>query len=297
MTRKNWYHYLILFLGILCISWSAIFVKLADVSGLSSAFYRMFIGFIGVLPIWLLRKKTSLDKKSVRIAVLCGVIFALDIAVWNISILMTKAAISTLIANLAPVWVGIGAILFLKEKPGRIFWFGTTIALFGVTIIVGIDKIYNSRLNAGHFLAMLASLFYAFYLLTMRKGRLKLDTVTFTMISMLASSLVLFFISVFSGAQLTGFSIQSWEALAGLGLVSQLGGWLAINYAMGYMPPTIASVSLLSQSVFTAIIAIPILGEKLTNIELFGALIVLTGIFFVNKKLFKRKVAVLQEYD
>jgi drug/metabolite transporter (DMT)-like permease len=272
-------------------------VKLADVSGLSSAFYRMFIGFIGVLPIWLLRKKTSLDKKSVRIAVLCGVIFALDIAVWNISILMTKAAISTLIANLAPVWVGIGAILFLKEKPGRIFWFGTTIALFGVTIIVGIDKIYNSRLNAGHFLAMLASLFYAFYLLTMRKGRLKLDTVTFTMISMLASSLVLFFISVFSGAQLTGFSVQSWEALAGLGLVSQLGGWLAINYAMGYMPPTIASVSLLSQSVFTAIIAIPILGEKLTNIELFGALIVLTGIFFVNKKLFKRKVAVLQEYD
>lgn len=297
MTRKNWYHYLILFLGILCISWSAIFVKLADVSGLSSAFYRMFIGFIGVLPIWLLRKKTSLDKKSVRIAVLCGVIFALDIAVWNISILMTKAAISTLIANLAPVWVGIGAILFLKEKPGRIFWFGTAIALFGVTIIVGIDKIYNSRLNAGHFLAMLASLFYAFYLLTMRKGRLKLDTVTFTMISMLASSLVLFFISVFSGAQLTGFSVQSWEALAGLGLVSQLGGWLAINYAMGYMPPTIASVSLLSQSVFTAIIAIPILGEKLTNIELFGALIVLTGIFFVNKKLFKRKVAVLQEYD
>lgn len=297
MTRKHWFHYLILFLGILCISWSAIFVKLADVSGLSSAFYRMFIGFIGVLPIWLLRKKTYPDKKSVRIAILCGVIFALDIAVWNISILMTKAAISTLIANLAPVWVGIGAILFLKEKPGRIFWLGTAIALFGVAIIVGIDKIYNSRLNAGHFLAMLASLFYAFYLLTMRKGRLNLDTVTFTLISMLASSVVLFIISILSGAQLTGFSAQSWEALAGLGLVSQLGGWLAINYAMGYMPPTIASVSLLSQSVFTAIIAIPVLGEKLSNIELFGALIVLTGIFFVNKKLFKRKVAVLQEYD
>jgi drug/metabolite transporter (DMT)-like permease len=297
MTRNSWFHYLILFFGVLCISWSAIFVKLADVSGLSSAFYRMFIGLIGVMPIWFFRRKPITDKKSVRIAILCGVIFACDIAVWNVSILLTKAAISTLIANLAPVWVGIGAILFLKEKPGRIFWIGTAIALFGVSVIVGIDKIYSSKLNAGHFLAILASLFYAFYLLIMRKGRLHLDTVTFTMISMLTSSVVLFFISLLTGTQLSGFSTQSWEALIALGLVSQLGGWLAINYAMAYMPPTIASVSLLSQSVFTALIAIPVLGEQLTEVEIFGAAIVLTGIFLVNKKMFKRKVAGQQEYD
>lgn len=297
MTRSSWFHYMILFVGILCISWSAIFVKLADVSGLSSAFYRMFIGFLGVLPIWLFRRGSVKDQKSVRIAILCGVIFACDIAVWNTSILLTKAAISTLIANLAPVWVGIGAILFLKEKPGRIFWVGTVIALLGVAVIVGIDKIYNSRLNAGHFLAILASLFYAFYLLIMRKGRLNLDTVTFTAISMLASSVILFLISVFTGTQLWGFSVQSWGELVGLGLISQLGGWLAINYAMAYMPPTIASVSLLSQSVFTALIAIPVLGEKLTKIEILGAGIVLFGIFLVNKKMFKRKVVVQQEFD
>jgi drug/metabolite transporter (DMT)-like permease len=297
MSRTSWFHFFILFLGILCISWSAIFVKLADISGLGSAFYRMFIGFLGVLPIWLLRPKTGADKASVRIALLCGVIFAFDIAVWNISILLTKAAISTLIANLAPVWVGIGAILFLKEKPGRIFWIGTAIALFGVAIIVGIDKIYNSRLNAGHFLAMLASLFYAFYLLIMRKGRLNMDTVTFTTISMLASSAVLFLLALVTGTPLSGFSTQSWGALIGIGLISQLGGWLAINYAMAYIPATIASVSLLGQSVFTALIAIPVLGEKLTRMELLGAAVVLSGIFLVNKKMFKRKVAVKQEYD
>jgi drug/metabolite transporter (DMT)-like permease len=297
MARKSWFHYLFLFIGVLCISWSAIFVKLADVSGLSSAFYRMFIGFLGVLPIWIIRRKQVADKKSVSIAVLCGIIFACDIAVWNVSILLTKAAISTLIANLAPVWVGIGAILFLKEKPGRIFWIGTAIALTGVAVIVGIDKIYNSRLNAGHFLAMLASLFYAFYLLIMRKGRLHLDTVTFTTISMLTSSVILFLIAFFTGSQLSGFSLQSWESLIGLGLISQLGGWLAINYAMGYISATFASVSLLSQSVFTALIAIPVLGEKLTTIEISGAAIVLSGIFLVNKKMFKRKVAAQQEYD
>lgn len=297
MPRNSWSHYLILFFGILCISWSAIFVKLADISGLSSAFYRMFIGFIGVLPIWLFRKHASTNLKSVSLAVLCGVIFAFDIAVWNLSIMLTKAAISTLIANLAPVWVGIGAIMFLREKPGRIFWFGTAIALMGVSIIVGINQIYHSQLNFGHFLAMLASLFYAIYLLVMRKGRKRLDNVTFTMISMLSSSIVLFLVAVLTGTHLTGFSISTWEALVGLGLISQLSGWLAINYAIAYMPPTIASVSLLSQSVFTALIAIPVLGEKLTLEEVFGAVIVLAGIFLVNKKMFKKKVAVQQEYD
>ncbi|MEI7525639.1 MAG: DMT family transporter [Mariniphaga sp.] len=297
MPRNRWTHYLILFFGILCISWSAIFVKLADVSGLSSAFYRMFIGFIGVLPLWLFRRRPIPDLKSAALAVLCGLIFAFDIAVWNLSIMLTKAAISTLIANLAPVWVGIGAIVFLREKPGRIFWTGTAVALFGVAIIVGINQIYNSELNAGHFLAILASFFYAIYLLIMRKGRLRLDTVTFTMISMLSSTIVLFFVALITDTPLTGFSIPTWEALTGLGLISQLSGWLAINYAIAFMPPTVASVSLLSQSVFTALIAIPVLGEKLTIEEVFGAMIVLTGIFLVNKKMFKKKVAVLQEYD
>ncbi len=297
MSRSSGFNYLILFLGILCISWSAIFVKLADISGLSSAFYRMFIGFIGVVPIWLFRKHSSTDFKSIALAVLCGVIFAFDIAVWNLSIMLTKAAISTLIANLAPVWVGIGAIVFLKEKPGRIFWIGTTVALFGVTIIVGINQIYHSELSIGHFFAILASLFYAIYLLIMRKGRQRLDNVTFTMISMLSSAIVLFLLALFTGKPLTGFSVSTWEALVGLGLVSQLSGWLAINYAIAYMPSTIASVSLLSQSVFTALIAIPVLGEKLTIEEVVGAMIVLAGIFLVNKKMFKKKVAVQQEYD
>ena len=297
MARNSWFHFIILFFGILCISWSAIFVKLADVSGLSSAFYRMFIGFVGVVPIWLLRHKPVTDSRSVRIAILCGIIFACDIAVWNTSILLTKAAISTLIANLAPVWVGFGAILFLKEKPGKIFWIGTVIALLGVAVIVGIDKIYNSKLNLGHFLAILASLFYAFYLLIMRKGRLHLDTVTFTTISMGSSSVVLLGICIIFHEPLYGFSTQAWGALAGLGLISQLGGWLAINYAMAFMPATFASVSLLSQSVFTALIAVPVLGEKLTKIEILGAAIVLTGIFLVNQKMFKRKVAVKQEFD
>ena len=83
---------------------------------------------------------------------------------------------------------------------------------------------------------------------------------------------------------LWGFSTTSWLALATLGLIPQLLGWLAINQALGHIHPAVASVTLLSQSVFTALFSIPILGELLTIQEIVGALVVLIGIYLVNKR-------------
>jgi drug/metabolite transporter (DMT)-like permease len=282
--QKPWFRYATLFFGVLCIAWSAIFVKLADVPGLSSAFYRMFIGFLGIIPLWIYRWKPITDWRSARIAMLCGVFFAFDIALWNTSIMLTKAAISTLLANLAPVWVGIGAIFILKEKPRKIFWSGTLLAIAGVVLIVGADKVMTSAFSMGQFLALAASMFYGAYLLTTRKGRSSLGTISFTAISMLTSVAVLFVLALITSAPLSGFSVHSWMALAGVGLISQLGGWLAINYSLGYIPPTVASVTLLSQSVFTALLSVPVLGEYLSWIEMCGAAIVLTGIYLVNRK-------------
>lgn len=276
-------HYLFLIFGIICIGWSAIFVKLSAVPPLSSAFYRMLIGLIGCIPVVLLKRKRAVyDARSLQIAVLCGILFACDIAFWNTSIMLSKAAISTLLGNLAPVWVGLGAMIWMKSRLNYLFWLGTAIALFGVALIIGLDTLTSSKLNLGHFLAITASLFYAAYLLIMRKGRLNMDTITFTMVSMASSSAVLLVVALVSGTQMAGFSISSWGALLGLGLISQLGGWLAINYAMGYISAPIASASLLAQSAVTALIALPVLNEKLGLSEAFGMVIVLSGIFLVN---------------
>lgn len=280
----HWRHYLLLLFGILCISWSAILVKLADISGLGSGFYRMFIGTIGVIPFWLYYKKPITDWRGVRIAMLCGVFFAIDIALWNSSIMLSKAAISTLLANLAPVWVGIGATLIFREKPGRIFWTGTIISLIGVSFIIGIDQITSSKLNLGNTLAIIASMFYGAYLLIARKGRVNLDTISFTTISMASSSIVLGIICLFTATPLWGFSTQTWLSLSALGLIPQLLGWLAINFALGHIKPTVASVSLLSQSVFTALFSVPVLGEFLSAREIGGAAVVLIGIYLVNSK-------------
>lgn len=203
-----WLHYLLLLFGILCISWSAILVKIANISGFGSGFYRLLIGTIGIIPVWLYFKKPVTHLKGVKIAIICGILFACDIALWNSAIMLSKATISTLLANLAPVWVGIGALLFMKEKPNGIFWIGTVISILGVTIIIGFNQVMQANLNFGNVLAIIASMFYGAYLITVRKGRNSLDTFSFTTISMLASTVVLGLICLFTSTPLWGFSTQ-----------------------------------------------------------------------------------------
>ncbi|MDR3652023.1 MAG: DMT family transporter [Paludibacter sp.] len=279
-----WIHYILLLFGVLCISWSAILVKIADISGFGSGFYRLFFGTIGIIPVWLYFKKPIINRKGVKVAIICGVLFACDIALWNTSIMLSKATISTLLANLAPVWVGLGSLFFLKEKPTRTFWIGTAISIFGVTIIIGINEIMAANLNFGNTLAIAASMFYGAYLITVRKGRNTLDTFSFTSISMMSSTVVLGLICLFTATPLWGFSTKTWLALGTLGIIPQLLGWLAINQALGHIKPTIASVSLLSQTVFTAIFSVFILSEVLTLHEIGGAVIVLVGIYLVNRR-------------
>ena len=280
--ERTWIHYLLLLFGIVCISWSAILVKLAGISGFGSGFYRMLFGTLFILPIWLYFKKPITNWYEVKIALICGDLFACDIALWNTSIMLSKATISTLLANLAPVWVGLGALFFLKEKPNKVFWIGTIISIVGVALIIGFQEISSSTLNLGNILAIIASVFYGAYLLTVRKGRSQLDTFSFTTISMISSTVVLGIICLVTSTPLTGFSSQTWISLVVLGLIPQVAGWLAINQALGHIKPTVASVSLLSQTVFTALFSLPMLGEMLTIREISGGAIVLVGIYLVN---------------
>jgi drug/metabolite transporter (DMT)-like permease len=262
-TRNSKAAYLALALGVFCIGTSAIFVKVASVPGTVSAFYRVFFAGLALLPLRLAQKKQSFpSRRDFLLVGLSSIAFAGDLVLWNTAILLTSAAAATLLANNSPLWVGLGAM----------------------AIIVGGNAIHELRFNLGDLLAIGASFLYAAYMLITQKARAKIDTLTLNLFTMLACVLILLPVNFLFQQPLTGFDMQTWLALVGLGLVPQFVGWLAINYAMGHLPAARVSVTLLGQSVVTAILGIFFLSEYLSPADIAGGLLVMSGIYLVNQR-------------
>ncbi|MFA6085137.1 DMT family transporter [Mucilaginibacter sp.] len=265
-------------IGILCISFSPIFVKLAGTSPLGAAFYRVFIAWLCLIPYCIIKNKLRVNRKQLIIAVIAGVVFAADVAVWNMSLLKISATVSTLIANLAPVWVGLMSFLLFRKLSGRLFWIGTCVAILGMVILVGYQHILHLEFNAGILLALLASLFYAGYIMITKNIMAGIDVFTFMFYSMLGAAAFLFIISLFMSINIVNFPLRVWLCFIGMGLLCQLAGWLTINYSLRYLESTKVSIALLSQTVFAGLLAVFLLNEKLEVNEIIGSVIVLAGI-------------------
>jgi drug/metabolite transporter (DMT)-like permease len=279
-----------LFLGILCIAFSPIFVKLAGVPALTSSFYRIFIGWVCLAPYCIIKNKLKINRADLLIAMLGGLVFASDIAVWHISLLKISATVSTLLANLAPVWVGLLSYLLFKKQAGRWFWIGTAVAIAGMAILVGFQDVIHLKFNAGILLALLASFLYACYILITKGILQKIETITFMFYNMLAASIFLLLICLADHVELAGLSASSWECLAAMGIICQLTGWITINYAIKFLESTKVSIALLGQTVIAGFLAILLLKERLELKEIVGSIIVLAGIAisFIAKPMAKR---------
>ena len=274
-----------LVIGVLSISIFPVLVKWAPVSGLTSAFYRMFIGFIALLPFVLIKQKLEIPAKSQWLPVIIsGIVFGSDIAVWNLSIHYSNATQATLLTNLSPVWVGIGTFLFMPDKPTLRFWQGTVLAISGLVILIGTDTFIQMKFDKGFMLAILSGMLYATYMMISKTALNHLSVVSFMTYSMGVSSAYLLVICLVTDQPLWNFTPVVWSVLAIQGLVCQLLGWLALNYTVKKMDAKRVSLSLLSQSIVTGLIAWIFINEKISLQMIIGGLIILAGIGITFKK-------------
>ena len=273
------------------VTWSAIFVRWAETPGAVSAFYRVSIAAAVLIP-WRLavtpppRDSVSVSdrRRAQRIAFASGVFFALDLALWNTAVMRTHAAVASLLGNLTPVFVALLSWMILARRPSRAFWVGLSLSLIGCVLIVSahLDGTTGAGALSGDALAIAACFFFAAYLLATERVRSAIDTLSFNTLAILGSLVTLTTICLALGLPLTVPSWRSWMALAGLGLISQLAAYYALVYALGHLPATVTSVSLLAQVPGTALLGMLLLGEPLSHIQLAGGAIVLAGIYVVN---------------
>lgn len=284
-ANKTLLAYPALIAAIFCIGWSAIFVRWTDIPGSVSAFYRMLIPAVILLPTFLIRRNVQpLSRRSLGIIALGGVFFSVDLALYNASILRTTAANATLLGNNSPIFVGLLTWIFLRRRPQASFWIGLLMAVSGSLVILRSDLLRYTQFGLGDAMAVGAAAFFAMYLLATEEVRATTGTLQFLRLAMFSTTAALFVINVALGNSFRVTNARTWGALIGLGLISQLAGYMALTYALGHLRATVTSVSLLTQGPLTAVLAAILLREPLSTAQILGGLLVLVGVGVAHRQ-------------
>ncbi len=277
--------YLALGFGILALAFSAIFVRAADAPGTVTAFYRMAIGSILMALPFLgqaRRKPITSASRAIWLSILGGIFFGLDLAFWSTGIVMSGAAIPTLMANTAPVWVGLGAWLLFREKQGLNFWIGLLLAMLGAAVILGGDFSKATQFGVGGVLGLCAAVFYGAYYLVTQRARSHVRTLPYFWITTTSSAIFLLIVNLIFRHAFFAYDRSTFLIFIGIGVFVQVFGWIAINYAQGYVPAALVATTLLAQPVLTAFIAWLIFGEALTIWQILGGIAVIGGVYIVH---------------
>ncbi len=252
--------------------------------GVASAFYRVLFASIVLIP-YLLFSRTTSSKTScsnLYLALLGGAFFAGDLGLYNIAVLRTTAGSATFLGNNAPVLVGLSTWLITRKAPTARFWIALTFALCGAWLIVAVDAHHLAFGQRGDSLAMLASAFFALYVVVTGRLRESWHPASLLAVSTSASTIVLLLVAISFHVSLIVPSASSFAALLGLGLVCQVIGYFCLTYALGHLPTTMTSVLLLAVAPLTAIFALILFGERMTMWQLLGGALVLIGVWIAS---------------
>jgi drug/metabolite transporter (DMT)-like permease len=274
--------HLLALLGVLSISFSAVFVRLAAVSPVTATFYRAVYAAPVLVLVWLVVRAGDRRPRRERwLAVLSGLILAVDLALWHESIALVGAGLGTVIANVQVVFVAIAAWLLFGERPSAGRTATIAVVLFGVALTSGLARpdAYGSSPVAGALIGLLAGLAYAVFILVYREANRsagpRSGPLMESTLGMIAGALVCaLFDSRFTFTP--SRSANFWLLLLAIG--SQVIGWLLIGRALPELPALETSVLLLGQPVFAVIWGVVFFNERLSALQWAGSAIVLAGV-------------------
>lgn len=228
------------------------------------------------------QRARGLPGAGLRLALLAGLFLAVDLALWNTAVNITTAANATLFGNSAPLWVALATWLLFGERLNGRFWMGLSLTLVGAAAVLGGDFLRHPTVGVGDLLSLAAGIFYRGYYLATERGRKHLGSTTYVWLVGLASSFALLVFSLALRLPLTGYSLRTYLAFVGLALITQVVGYVAAGYALGHLPASVVSPSMVGQPLVTALLAIPFLGERLSPWQWAGGTTVITGILLVH---------------
>jgi drug/metabolite transporter (DMT)-like permease len=227
------------------------------------------------------RRYGPLPRGTIRLAAIAGLFFTGDLMFWHHAIGAVGAGLATVLGNLQVIIVGFFAWLLLGERPSRATLLALPVVLVGVILISGVvgSGAYGAAPLLGVILGVATAICYSAYLLIIRRGgrdpRRPAGPVVVATIVVAVTSLVIG--QGMGDLDLTP-PLHSLFWLALLGISAQSAGYLLISISLPRLPAIITSVILLTQPVMSIGLAIVLLKETPSPIQLLGVGLVIGGI-------------------
>ncbi|HYP48117.1 MAG TPA: DMT family transporter, partial [Thermoleophilaceae bacterium] len=241
-------------LGAIVIAFSAILVRLAEVSPSTAAVFRCAyaLPLLGALAWMEARRYGPRGWRERLLALGAGVLFAADLTLWHHSIEAVGAGLATVLGNVQVVLVGLIAWAVLSERPAAREVAAVPVVLLGVVLISGVvgSGAYGDDPAMGVVYGLLTGLTYALFILVLRQagsdlrrpaGPLFDATLTGAIFSVLGG------LAVGDLDWAPDLEAQAWLVL--LAVSSQVLGWLLISVSLPRLPALVTSIVLMLQPV------------------------------------------------
>lgn len=253
---------------------------------MATAFWRVSLA---LLPFFLISQvtkqvdETPAGPRDYVFLLLPGAFLAVDLAAWHLSLTMTSVANATLLANLAPVFVTLGSWLIFRTRITPVFLTGLALALIGVIVLKGGPAAIGGGQLAGDATAVVAAIFYAYYMLSLGHVRARFSTLRIMVWTTFSAAICMLPLAFFFETGMVPETVFGWAMVLGLAFISHVGGQGLVTYALAYLPTAFSSLTLLLQPVVAAILAWLLLSESIGMLQAVGGLIVLAGILIARR--------------
>lgn len=270
-----------LFIAIVAISFSAIFVKWSDAPASILSMYRMILASLFLLPIvWIKRVEFGrIQTKDWLLLLLSGLFLALHFVLWFGSLKLTTVASSTIILALQPLVSLAGGFLLFRERTTLAALATMAIAIIGAVMIGWGDFGLSRQAIFGDLLSFLSVIAVVAYLLIGQQAVRKVSHWIYSFCVFFFASLFLLAYNASAAVPMTGYSKREWGIFLLLAIVPTV-AHVINNWLMNYVNATTISMSILGEPVGATLLAVLLLGEGLTGWQIAGGALILIGVFF-----------------
>lgn len=277
-----------LFAGATLISFSPVWVKLANVSPTTSGFYRLAIGGVALAVILAISGRSlHLSKRAWQFLLAATILFALDVWFFHRSIDYVGPGLATLLSNFQVFFMMLAGVLLLGQRPQLPQLIAVPLALLGLGLIVGFDwSGLPDDYRWGVIFGLLTAFVYAGYMLMMRAARRdSVDPLPVREVAVISlGSAVMLGIAAFAeGESLLIPSIVDAVWLFNYGLLSQCFGLLLIASSLRNVTTTQAGLALLLQPTLSFTWDVLFFHRPMTALELSGAVLTLFAIYLGSR--------------